>query len=282
MAELTAFASAQSRNSDQQRALLGAIAESGTAGAQAYKQAQDQNQQLQQAALGAAAGTGAAAPVVQGKLAGSLALNANALSGAKASFEADIARQQASNSAYMDQVGAAVPIVESRTRMGVEQLLAEAQARRERDAMEMEQARMSLQGQRENLAGQREARAAARAERAADAKGGGLTAYQREQIRLAEADNKRADDQITAKGAEAASDRREGKQASHLEGLRSRWGTTDDSGKVVKDGESYKAVYAVFTGSMSLDEALNTYKTPGGKPLSRSALEAELNRLDKY
>ncbi len=284
MAEpLTAFASAQDRNAEQQRALLGAIAEQGSAGAAAYKQAQDQNQQLQQAALNQAA----KAPSAQ--LGGTLELNASMLNNAQTTFNQDIARQTAANSDYMGQVGAAIPIVESRTRASVEQTLADLQAKREQMAMDKEMGMLSLQGQREQLAGQREARAAAAAERAAEEqgqfreiafKGGkkvfqvddGLTPYQRIQLDNAQRDDARADEKIATK-------ERDDKRAAYLESLNTRWANgADEKGNVIS-GESYKAVYDVVNGTMTLDQALATYKTPKGKALSRKAIEDEVNRI---
>lgn len=275
--QLSSFASASDRNEAQKRALLSAIAEAGSAGSAAYQQAQAHNQQLQQAAVTQAAGLAGGAG--QGAQA-AMALNDTALSTAKAGFEADIARQGANNSSYLTQVGAATPIVESRTRATVEQMLAQAQRQREQDAMQLEQSRLALQGQRESIAGQREARAAAAAERAS-ANSGELTAYQREQIRLAEADNSRADRTMDRADAAAAQARVDEKKSAYLSDLNRRWGTIDGkTGEVAKSGESYKAVFDIVNGYLSVDEALQRYKTPAGKPLSRSAIEAEVNRIN--
>lgn len=266
--QLSAFATAQDRNADTQRALLASIAESGSAGKQAYEAQQAQNATLQQAALTAAA----KAPSAQ--LADTLALNTNALGGAQQSFEQDIARQQAANGNYMSQVGAAIPLVAERTRASVEQTLADLQAKREQQAADREQAQLALQGQRESLAGQREARAADAAARADAAKNGGLTPYQQYEVGTDKQDRA---DKATA-DAKAVAD---AKKADYLDQLnRSTAAKFDDKGNVSQSAQSYHAIYDVVNGYLSLDEALAKYKTPGGKPLSRQYVEDQINRIN--
>ncbi len=272
--QMEAFASASDRSAQQQRALLAAIAESGTAGANAYKEAQTQNQQLQQGALAQASGS----PDVSA----SLALNAASLASGKASFEADIARQGAANSSYMGQLDAAVPIVQERTRLGVEEIMAKAQAEREQRAMDKEMAMLSMQGQREQLAGQREARGAAAAERAAEAKNGGMSEYQREMLKRQDADDARADGDRTTKATAAAAAERDRKRGEALDSLNRRTGaiSVDDKGReTIQATNGVKAISDVVNGYMTIDEALGAYKTPNKKQLDRGYLEREIAKI---
>lgn len=153
MAELSSFASATNRTADQQKALLEAVAQAGTAGAKAYQTAQDQTGQLKQQAVGAAlnaAGTSPLAQVPGGSNAltapveGNFAMRQADLAQGQATFGQDIARQQASGNQFFGQMQAAIPIVESRTRQAVERILADQQSEREVRQNQLEMSRNSL------------------------------------------------------------------------------------------------------------------------------------------
>lgn len=77
------------------------------------------------------------------------------------------ATQQASQAqqagTYFDQVGAAIPIEQSRAASDAAQVLADLQAKREAQVAARQMAELNLQTQREQLAGAKEARAAAAA-----------------------------------------------------------------------------------------------------------------------
>lgn len=165
---LSAFDTAQQQTEVQRKALLDAVASGGAAGAQAYQQQQAQNQAMRQQAVANAAGAAQGSPLglVQGGLASlqapvarDAALRDAELGQAQSTLQNDLARQQSSGDDYFNRMQQAIPVTESRTRMGVEQIIREQEEAARERALQMQMAELQLQGQRESVAAQREARA---------------------------------------------------------------------------------------------------------------------------
>lgn len=163
--QLSAFQNAQSRTDEQKRALLAAIAQHGSAGKQEFDRAQQELGAGRSAAVSEAAQRagviGAPAEYIAQarQQAGSgYDMRQADLAQNRAAFGADIERQGAANEQYFSQLGAAIPITESRTRAAVEQIIREQQ--------EAEQERLLKQKlQEQELADRDEQRAFEREDR---------------------------------------------------------------------------------------------------------------------
>lgn len=148
---LGAFQGAQGDADVQKRALLAAVAQRGQAGQAQFETQQKAAQEQRAAAVqGVAKDMGLHAPPPG--LAGQLGATAGAPGAAyaeeagrqQAAFGAGIGQIGAANSAYMDQVAAAVPVVESVTERDVARIRAEVEAAKAQQAHEAEMRRLDL------------------------------------------------------------------------------------------------------------------------------------------
>ena len=157
----------QERVAAQQQALMQVIAQQGAAGAQAYAQAAEQvggiarGTQAQMAGnmKGSAIEDPAYAQAQNARMTAIHDLYQGDLATGRASFEADMARQQSSNAQYMGEVSAALPVMAGDIQREAQALTETARRIKERQAHEAQMRQMELQIQREQLAGAREARA---------------------------------------------------------------------------------------------------------------------------
>lgn len=132
-----AYSTAQAQTDAQKRALLQAIADSGTAGQKAYENAQTQIEQSRKQALnqlapvaGFAQGSDQFTTEQQG-IANAPYLQRQAdLAQGAAVFGADIQRQSAANEDYFSKVSAAIPIEQTVTQRAVEQMLKQQEQQR--------------------------------------------------------------------------------------------------------------------------------------------------------
>lgn len=179
--QLSSFASAADRTEQQKQALLQAVAQAGAAGGNAYQAAQQQTNDLRGQAVGAALGAAQGSPL--GQIGGGVqsltapieqdfARRQADISQGAATFQQDIARQQAGGEEFFGRMQTAIPVVENYTRQAIERILAEERAEQEQRALQREMAQMQLQGARED-------RADRAAERAARAQNGGLSVSER-------------------------------------------------------------------------------------------------------
>lgn len=186
MSDLSAFSSATERTQAQKKALLDALASQGSAGMTKLQETQGQLQEGQQAAVGqalqrTAATSSASRPGAFQAAAAEAAAPAQAQiddsARAQGVFQEDIARQAATNEQFFGQLEGAIPVVQERTRLAVEEIIRQ-QEEAERDrALSQQLAEMQLVGQREQNAA-RKALAqieleAARARASAASSGGG-------------------------------------------------------------------------------------------------------------
>lgn len=162
---LSAFANAASKNDEQKAALLAAIAQNGAAGkAQFDRAAADVAAQQAQTAQATKERTDFAPAALVAQLQQGTAQvygdRAADVAQAQGTFDRDIAAQNNANGNYMSQLGAAIPVVEARTRLGVEQTIREQQEAERDRALQREMAGLDLQSKRESLAAAKDAREA--------------------------------------------------------------------------------------------------------------------------
>lgn len=163
----------------QSRALLQAIAQEGQRGRLAYEQSQAEAQAQQMSAIDSAIGRSAqinAPAALQSQLAQQAAAPTAQrmadVGAATSYYNQDIGRLATANSNYMDQVSAAVPVVQSTTDRAVAGIRAQQEEAAAQRALQREIAQMQLEGQRMDLEQKR-----------AEQAGGGLSVS--EQIALA-------------------------------------------------------------------------------------------------
>lgn len=172
------WAGAQSNVDDQKKAMLQAMAQSGSAGRAAFEEARKAVEAEQQAAMQRAAQRAALVGMpnvgVEGQVGEAYGSRLSALDSAKAGFDADLARRQSANENYFGQVGAALPFLQAKVteKLGTREAeikkgleLARLKAEQERqDQLDREQRQYERQLESEARA---EARALAREGRAA-------------------------------------------------------------------------------------------------------------------
>lgn len=153
---------AAERTAQQQKALLDAVAQAGTAGAAAYQQAQTATNDIRQRAVGSALGAAATSPlstqpggtqaIVQ-PIQNNLDLRSADLAQGQATFGQDIARQQVSGNEYFGRLGAALPIVESRTQQAIQKILSDERQAQEQRNLQLETSRNALAASRASSSG---------------------------------------------------------------------------------------------------------------------------------
>lgn len=204
--QLSSFQNAQQRTDEQKRALLSAIAQHGSAGKQQYDQAQQELNQGRTAAVNEAATRAGAigAPAeylaqARQQAASGYDMRSTDLAQNQAAFGADMERQGATNEQFFGQLGAAIPITESRTRAAVEQIIREQEEARQAREMEAQMRREEQEFRRQmqamDLEGGRIGLATARANASGGGRGGPSISEQIAIAKFQEGQEKSAQDQ---------------------------------------------------------------------------------------
>ncbi len=230
--QLSAFGTAQATTDAQRQALLAAVAQSGAAGAAQYQTAQDTQHNAQSEAVRTAMEIAQGSPlahmtggydVVTDPVNNDFIRQGADLDAGRQAFSQDIARQQAAGQQYFGQLSQAIPLVESRTRAQVEQIMAEERQAAQARAMQMAMSQLDLQSQREQIAAQREARDYDRQERQMAAKTGGRDPLE---TRLMEQELRRGDLELE----DYQTTRDETRRQTAFEGVVTRFATGEHAG----------------------------------------------------
>lgn len=151
---LSSFEGAAARTDAQKAALLASIAQSGTAGVQQYQAAQSQTADLRGQAINSALGAAQTSPLstipgganqVTAPIEQNFAMRQADLAQGQATFTQDIERQKAGNESFFGQMQQALPVVENRTKLAIQQILAEQEDARQQRDLQKQLAQMQLQ-----------------------------------------------------------------------------------------------------------------------------------------
>ncbi len=151
---LSSFEGASARTDQQKAALLASVAQAGTAGVQQYQQAQAQTNDLRGQAINSALGAAQTSPLgaipggasaVTAPIEQNFAMRQADLAQGQATFTQDIERQRAGNESFFGQMQQALPVVESRTKLAIQQILAEQEEARQQRDLQKQMAQMQLQ-----------------------------------------------------------------------------------------------------------------------------------------
>lgn len=257
-----AFANAAQRTNDQKAALLQVVANAGQAGLASYTAAQGQTDQLRQNAVNGALQAAQSSPLVQGNNGGSATVTnplqaqgdlaqQNLANGSEAFGQAAQLNAQA-NANYMNQLGAAIPIVQARTQAAIQKILAQQQM-----------ADQDRQLQRDQL----------QAQIAASKQGNGYAAQA-----AADAHQKALNDQFCfenptdprcASTPSASALLAQQKYQDQLT-QQAQQDSIDSAQRVLGGSttQGFQAFVALARDGYTLEEAQAKFKTPGGKPLN--------------
>lgn len=289
-----AFANAAVSNDDQKRALLAAIAQNGSAGAAALQQQAQQAQQAKAAAIQQIAGAtkGNSASISSPGFAGQQQalgaqvgdLRAADIAQGQQAYNQNIGQISAANDSYMGKVGAAIPIVQSRTQAAVQQIIAQQREAEAQRQAALQQQQLQLQQQRESIAAAQQDREYQRANNASS------TDIAKAQLGIQQAEAQRQ--QICF---ENPNDPRCGGTASDAQKA-ADLATRQDAILRQTTGKANTALRGLTSGNQSLGEAMaalstlyanygkkgnndSLIETPGGHKLDRGYLEDYLRRF---
>lgn len=252
----------QNRAAAQSQALMGIIAQHGQAGAEAYAQGQQAIAQQGSSAMSAAAGNARGSAVSDsGAFAGENNQRMQAIQGiyqqdmaaGNASFGRDMDRARSSNSDYMGQLSASLPIVAQNVQSQAQALGARAAAEQARREQERQMAELQLQQQREQIAATREAR-----DRAAGGQDDPFAADKHQQY--ADAHDASVAALNTTDPKEADRHMADAKDRASLEAYNALGGINTNAAAAMRAllGDSQN-------GPMSFDDVRAKFRTPGGR-----------------